>query len=195
MKSFKQYLNEARRMFRFDDLPADSKPFVPKSKRYGFVRQGDNIGSGSVEGWGDYPKGPDYHEKTGVFAADYSSALPYALPRDTRWIMHGNRTKTEKPTLILHSGDLPKIKKHTTVKTEYRKRPQGFAPTSLDNASGEHFSEREISPTPISQTKHSNVLDMISKHYNVRFVDDLSKTKRELETSKIPHNAEGDFTG
>jgi hypothetical protein len=190
MISFLQYLFETKRLVRFDDLPANSKPFVPRTRRYGFVGQGDKIASGSAEEWGDYPKGSDYREKTGLFAADYSSALPYALPRDTRWIKHGKRTKTEKPTLIMHSRDLPKIKKHITVKTEYRKRPQGFTPTRV-GFSGEHFSERQISPTPIAQTKHSNVLDMISKHYNIRFVDNLNKTKRELETSNVKHTAEG----
>lgn len=184
MKSFLTYLQEARKLFRFDDLPASGVPVTPRMHTYGFVK----TGSGRADSWGTYPKGKDYHEKTGMFAAEYAHSLPYSMPRDTRWIVTGKRSKTEKPTLFVAAADRKKIETHKTVVSEYRKKQQRFDSTGTT----EYFTKS--APRPISQKIHTNPLSLISKHMNVVFVDDLDAQKKHLEQNNINHGAEGDFS-
>ena len=99
MQSFKEYLTESGRLFRFDDLPEDGVPKIPNTHEYGF----DGETSGRTDTWGDYPKGSNYTQKSGIFSGQLHEILPYALPRDTKWIKTEVSSGKEKPTLFFFS--------------------------------------------------------------------------------------------
>jgi hypothetical protein len=183
MKSFRQYLLEAGKLFRFD-----AEPIIPKAHNYVFSP--DNTGSGNAEmnrnsGWNP-PS--DWQERTGMFAGQYHHVLPYAVPRETRWIVTGKRGKNEKPTIHFDEGDKERIESNRPTLSQYR-RKDGFIKT----AGGEFFAQGENAPKPISQRVIENPLDHIRQHYNIKFVKNLGDTKKQLESDGIDHSAEGNF--
>lgn len=183
MKSFKQYLSEARRgrLFRFDDTR-----LKPKAQTYAFSP--DKSGSGNIENQAGWIPPESWTRETGLFAGQYHHVLSYAVPRSTRWIVTGKRTKDTKPTIHFAEEDRDDIKAHRPTISQYNVR-QGFKQTQ----SGEFFAPGEVAPSPISQETIENPLEHIKKHYNVKFVDDLDHQKRLLDLKGIGHNYEGTF--
>jgi hypothetical protein len=181
MKSFKTFLNEGGRLYRVDD-----RLLIPKAQTYAFSP--DNTGSGNVEfnrGW----KPPSsWERKTGLFTGHYHHVLTYAVPRETRWIVTGKKTKNENPTVHFDIEDKEAIESHRPTLSQYNVR-QGFVPT----AGGEFFAQGEKAPTPISQTTIDNPLEHIGKHFNVKFVKDLSDFRNRLNFKGIHHTFEGNF--
>ena len=181
MQSFKEYLTESGRLFRFDDLPEDGVPKIPNTHEYGF----DGGTSGRSDTWGDYPKGSDYTQKSGIFSGQLHEILPYALPRDTKWIKTDVSSGKEKPTLFLDRSDIEKIMKHKTVLTQYKKK-QGF-----ERRGSEYFKQSDTSPVPMKQTVYENPLDLISKHHDIVWTDNLNTQKQKLTDAGVAHSAEG----
>lgn len=179
MKSFKQYIFESGRLFRLDN-----KLLIPKTHTYAFSP--DKTTSGNVEGWNQIP--PTWERKTGLFAGHYHHVITYAVPRDTRWIVTGKRTKDEKPTVHFDLFDKQDIESHRPVLSQYNVR-QGFERT----AGGEFFAQGEKAPRPISQRVIDNPLEHIGKHYNIKFIPDLDDFKSRLDSKGTHHNFEGNF--
>jgi len=182
MMRFKTYLFEGRRLFRFDDLK-DGKQIIPKPQKYAF--DSDGSGSGNIDKY-DPPK--DATIKTGLFADEYHRVLPYATPRSTRFIVTGQRTKKSKPTIHFDKKDKDKIMSHVTSLSQYGEQ-QGFKKTKTD----EFFREGDKTPRPMSQKIIKNPLEHISKHYEIKFVDDLDDHKAKLDANKTHYEAEGEF--
>ena len=202
MKSFKQYIIESERLFRFDD-----KKIIPKPQTYAFSP--DNTGSGNVERWKDAP--PDWERKTGVFAGKYSDVLPFSVPRETKWIIPHDRDESGKQTIYFAKSDRRRIKQHRSQLTQYNER-QGFeklrsgsefhqvgpGEALAGEASGrigpeEYFSRSGADLRPIKKKIIQNPLRHLQRHYNVQFVDDLDAVKKHFTDNGIGHNAEGYF--
>jgi hypothetical protein len=183
MKSFKQYLSEAGKLYRFDD-----KILKPKAQTYAFSR--DDTGSVNVENNVGWVPPEDWEIKKGLFAGQYHHVLSYAVPRSTRWIVTGKRTKNEKPTIHFTEDDREAINAHRPTISQYNVR-QGFK-RSNPNV-GEYFAQTDNAPSPISQKTIEDPIEHIKKHFNVIFVPDLDRHKRDLDARGINYNAEGDF--
>ncbi len=181
MKTFRQYLNEAGRLFRFDD-----KSVAPKAQTYAFSPE--NLGSGNVQNTAGWTPPESWTREKGLFAGKYHDVLPYAVPRSTRWIKTGKRTKDTKPTIHFSEEDREAIEAHRPTISKYNIR-QGFKQTQP----GEFFAPGEVAPSLISQETIENPLEHIKKHYNIKFVDDLDHQKRLLDLKGIGHNFEGTF--
>jgi hypothetical protein len=178
MKSFSQFLAEAGRLYRFDD-----QPITPRAQTYAISP--DRTSSGNISGW---KPPPDWSQETGLFAGHYGHVLSFAVPRDIRWVVTGKRTEDSKPTIYFAKADKQRIDDHTPTLSVYNRR-QGFQRTS----SGEWFAPGGVAPEPLSQTRITDPLSHIGKHYNVQFVDDIVAHKKGLESEGIHHSAEGDF--
>lgn len=180
MKSFKQYITEAGKLYRFDD-----KQIIPSAQDYATSPEGTE--SGRVTPYWQPPS--NWKRSKGLFAGKYHDVLPYAVPRATRWIITGKRTKDTKPTIYFSESDREAIMSHKPTVSQYNVR-QGFK-KSQDGI--EYFVQGDKAPSPISQKTIENPLEHIQKHYNVKFVPDLDSHKRGLEMRGIDHNFEGEF--
>jgi len=182
MRSFKEYITEAgMHLYRFD--PPDTTPEVHTyaTNRNRTVSVNVETGSEDVD--------PGLKDRiTGLFAGQYHHALPYAVPRNVRWIVTGKKTKDENPTIHFSIDDKEAIELYRPILSKYNVR-QGF-----ERLSGEHFKETEKAPTPISQTTIvDNPLTLIEKHYNIKFVKNLDDLKQQLNDNNIKHTAQGTF--
>ncbi len=182
MKSFKQYITEAGKLYRFDD-----KKLIPKAQTYAFSP--DDTGSGNVKNNVGWIPPESWERKKGLFAGHYHNVLAYAVPRATRWVVTGRRTKDTKPTIHFSESDREAIMSHKPTVSQYNVR-QGFK-KSQDGI--EYFVQGDKAPSPISQKTIKNPLEHIQKHYDVKFVPDLDSHKRGLEVRGIGHNFEGEF--
>lgn len=181
MKSFKQFIIESGRLFRFDD-----KLLIPKAQTYAVSP--DNTESGNVEFNREWEPPANWERKTGLYAGQYHHVLTYAVPRETRWIVTGKKTKDKNPTIYFHTDDRESIEAHRPTISQYNVR-QGFKRT----AGGEFFAQGEKAPPPISQTVIDNPLEHIKKHFDVKFVPNLKDLKSRLDSEGTHHTAEGDF--
>ena len=182
MISFKQYISEAGKLYRFDD-----EKLIPKAQEYVFSP--DGTGSGNVENNAGWVPPEDWERKKGLFAGQYHHVLSYAVPRSTRWLVTGKRTKEEKPTIHFSEDDREAINAHRPTISQYNVR-QGF---KRSQSGGEYFAQADTAPSPISQKTIENPLEHIKQHFNVKFVPDLDRHKRDLEVRGIGHNFEGSF--
>jgi len=183
MKSFKQYISEEK--IRYDSLPADGVPFVPRSHEYRF--SADGTGSGRESTWGDFPKSPNDTLKTGLFAAEPKHAAPYSMPRDIRWL----RTDAKKGSkgrskLFISSDHYKRLLKHRTVASHYDDKD--FSQTGR----GEHFASGE-NVRPTKQVIHNDPLAILRMHHIVRPVRNLDAKKKSFIANDVPHEAEGQF--
>jgi hypothetical protein len=181
MKSFKQFIIESGRLFRFDD-----KPIIPKAQTYAVSP--DNTGSGNVEFNRGWEPPANWERKTGLYAGQYHHVLTYAVPRETRWIVTGKKTKDKNPTVYFDTNSRKAIEAHRPTISQYNVR-QGFKRT----AGGEFFAQGEKAPAPISQTVIDNPLEHIKKHFDVKFIPDLQDFKSKLDSEGTHHTAEGNF--
>ena len=179
MKTFTQFLEE---MIRYDSLPANSVPFVPRSDKYRFTADGTESGREST--WGDYPKSATDTLKTGLFAADEANAAPYSMPRDMRWIRTDAKGPNGRSQLFISSADHKRLLKHRTVASHYHDKD--FSPTGR----GEYFASGD-NVLPTRQEIHDSPLAILRQHHIVRPVINLDKKKASLVRAKVPHNAEG----
>jgi len=179
MKSFIQYINESGKLYRFDD-----KQIIPSAQDYATSPDGTESGRVSP----DWQPPSDWKRSKGLFAGQYHHVLSYAVPRDTRWIVTGKKGKNEKQTIHFDEADRERISSHSPTLSQYNRR-QGFKRT----LGGEYFASGEDAPKPIKQTKITDPLSHIEKHYNINFVKNLTKHKRDLESQGVHHTAEGDF--
>jgi hypothetical protein len=175
-KSFLQFITESGKLYRFDD-----RQLTPKAQEYAFSP--DNTGSGNVSGW-EPPA--DWTRRTGLFTGKYHHVLTYAVPRSTRWITTGKRTKDSKPVVYFDESDRDAIAAHRPVLSQYNRR-QGFART----LGSEYFAAGERAPSPVSQRVLENPLEEIGKHFTVKFVRDLDQHKSALDSEGVNYNAEG----
>jgi len=176
MKSFLQYITESGRLYRFDD-----KQVIPKAHEYAISPDGSE--SGNVAGWNPPA---DWSRRTGLFTGKLHHVLPFAVPRATRWITTGARTKKSKPTVYFDKADREAIQSHRPVLSQYNVR-QGFQQT----VGGEYFAPGERAPSPVSQRVIENPLEEISKHYAVKFVSNLARHKETMDSSGLNYSAEG----
>jgi hypothetical protein len=183
MKSFRQYISEAGKLYRFDD-----KMIKPKAQTYAFSP--DGTGSGNVENNAGWVPPEDWERKKGLFAGQYHHVLSYAVPRSTRWLVTGKRTKEEKPTIHLSEDDREAINAHRPTISQYNVR-QGFKKSQANG--GEYFAQADTAPSPISQKTIEDPLEHIKQHFNVNFVPDLDLHRKNLLAQNIHHNSEGDF--
>lgn len=188
MISFRQYISEEK--IRYDSLPSDGVPFVPRAHEYRF--SADGTGSGREETWGDYPKSKTDTLKTGLFAAEPQHAAPYSMPRDMRWLRTDAKGPKGRAKLFIASADYKRLLKHRTVASHYDDKD--FSPTGR----GEYFASGEnIRPT--RQVVHDDPLAILRMHHIVRPVRNLDAKKKSMGTkknnnnNKVNHETEGEF--
>ena len=181
MKTFKKFLEE---MIRYDSLPANSVPFVPRSDEYRFTA--DGTGSGRESTWGDYPKSETDTLKKGLFAAEPKHAAPYSMPRDMRWLRTDAKGPNGRSQLFISSADYKRLRNHRTVASHYDDKH--FLPTGR----GEHFASGD-NVLPTRQEIHDSPLAILRQHHIVRPVINLDKKKKSLVRAKVPHETEGEF--
>jgi len=182
MKSFKQYITEEK--IRYDSLPANGVPFVPRSDKYRFTA--DGTGSGRESTWGDWPKSETDTLKTGLFAAEPKHAAPYSMPRDMRWLRTDAKGPNGRSQLFISSADYKRLRNHRTVASHYDDKD--FSPTGR----GEYFASGE-NVRPTKQVIHDSPLEILRQHHIVRPVRNLDKKKKSLVGANVPHETEGEF--
>ena len=182
MKTFKQYIIEE--LVRYDTLPANGVPFVPRSDKYRFTA--DGTGSGRESTWGDYPKSETDTLKTGLFAAEPKHAAPYSMPRDMRWLRTDAKGPNGRSQLFISSADYKRLRNHRTVASYYDDKH--FSPTGR----GEHFASGD-NVLPTRQEIHNSPLAILRQHHIVRPVEDLDKKKKSFVGANVPHETEGEF--
>ena len=177
MKSFLQHITESGKLYRFDD-----RQVTPKAQEYAISPDGSESGNATT-GWNPPA---DWTRRTGLFTGTLHHVLPFAVPRATRWITTGARTKNSKPTVYFDEADREAIQSHRPVLSQYNVR-QGFQQT----VGGEYFAPGEHAPSPVSQRVIENPLEEISKHYAVKFVSNLARHKETMDSWGLNYTAEG----
>ena len=134
--------------------------------------------SGTFEKESDAP--PDWGKSTGLFAGQLRNIIPYATPRDTRWIVTWDNPR---PTVTFDQKDKVKI-------MGYRPYLSKFPASGFNQVpSGEFFSKTP--PTANKQEVIRNPIKFIQKWYNVNFVPDIQEFANQLKSQNIQFDAEG----
>lgn len=147
--------------------------FNPGLKNYWFDPKGTGSGGTEMPGW---------NKRTGLFAGKLKDVIPYATPRNTRWMVLNAESK--RPTVIFDVKDKPTIVNHRPFLSKFPSQDFEFLPSS-----GEYFSEKP--PSAIRQEKIRNPLAFINQWYNIQFVPDIESAAQELLRKGIHFNAEG----
>lgn len=172
--SFKEWL-ENQDVYRVD--PSRVSDFSQNLKTY--HRSPDWSSSGTFEKESDVPA--DWQKETGLFAGQLKDVVPYAVPRDVRWIItYGN---PKRPTVTFEEVDKPKIVGNQPYLSRF--------PASQFNQtpSGEFFSGN---PNQLSkQEAIRKPLNFIRRWYEVRFVPNLEKLANQLRTQNVEFSSEG----
>lgn len=182
MKTFKQYITEEK--VRYDSLPANGVPFVPRSDIYRITA--DGTGSGRESTWGGWLKSENDTVKTGLFAAEPKHAAPYSMPRDVRWLRTDAKGPNGRSQLFISSADHKRLRNHRTFASYYD--DTHFLPTGR----GEHFASGD-NILPTRQEIHDSPLAILRQHHILRPVRNLDNKKESLVRAKVPHETEGEF--
>lgn len=134
--------------------------------------------SGTFDDLSEIP--PDWKQMTGLFAGQLKHVIPYAVPRDVKWIvMHDE----PRPTVIFAQADKSRIANNRPYLSSFP--VAGFQ----QMPSGEFFS---IDPKQASrQDVIRNPLAFMRQWYNVKFVPDLIALAKQLRSQNIQFDAEG----
>jgi hypothetical protein len=182
MKSFRSFilseqaLSDDKHVHRIDetkisDFSSEMNTYQHNSDwtESGILKQGET----PEKGW---------KTSIGVFAADSHNVAPYAAPRNVKWISYDENDKWQ---LIFDKKDEKKIEENRYVISSFPKERFKYIKTS-----GEYFSENP--GVPVVQNTIKNAVKFMQTHgYNVQFVPDINKHKKELEKNNVEHNAEG----
>jgi hypothetical protein len=174
MLDFKKwYENEF--VYRIDKDPI--KDFSSSLKTY--YRSPDWGSSGT---FGSEEKIPsDWQKETGLFAGNLKQVIPYATPRDTKWLVTYEDPK--RPTVIFNQRDRGNI-------LSYRPHLSKFSASKFIKVpSGEFFSTDP--KAALKQEIVRNPLKFMKKWYNVLFVPDLEQTAKDLRSKNIHFDSEG----
>jgi len=165
MKTFIEYLLEAKRVFRVDQ--GGIRP-GKKARRYDFDPQNNSGVAGSIPG-------DNTTRMRGLFAAKKDEMIPYVGGRDVpfAWVqpVRGNRKGRIRGTVYYPASSEEEIKKRRPSVTSYSTEKQGFKQIST----GEYFRPGQRVPRPTSTETIQNPLEYMRKHVNVKFVPNLGR--------------------
>jgi hypothetical protein len=172
--NFKQWL-EAYRIDKekITDFAQDMKSYYHNS---------DFTKSGTFQ---NEPIPSDFNlQSKGLFAGEnLKDIIPYAVPRNTSWILAHKDSK--RPTLYLLKKDQKEIKNYKPWLTKFDDK--NFKKLQ----SGELFTQKPNSP--VRQEKIRNSINFIKQWMNIQFVDDLDYVANYLNSENIPFDSEGYF--
>jgi hypothetical protein len=124
---------------------------------------------------------PDgYQQAKGLFGDTLRNVVPYAVPRNTPWILHYLR---KRPTLVFNEKDKQAIASHRPHLSTFPDQQFSRLP------SGEMFSTNPGTPT--HQEPIRKPLNFIKRWYDVEFVPDLKTVKRHFKRQGVLFDSEG----
>jgi len=124
---------------------------------------------------------PDGYQQTkGLFGDTLRNVVPYAVPRNTPWILHHLR---KRPTLIFNEKDKQAITRHRPHLSKFPDQQFSRLP------SGEMFSTNPGTPT--HQELIRKPLNFIKRWYDIEFVPDLETVKRRFKRQGVLFDSEG----
>jgi len=127
---------------------------------------------------GNKPK-PDMHKEIGLFGGELRDVVPYAVPRNVKWII----IKNKRPSIFFNQQDKPLI-------INYKPHLSQFQQDKFTQVqSGEYFSNNP--GTAIRQELIRNPLRLIKKWYDVHFVTDVEELAKQLRNNNIEFDSEG----
>jgi len=85
------------------------------SKLRSYHRNSDWTSSGTFDKESDVPS--DWTKETGLFAGDLKDVIPYAVPRDVKWIVTHENPK--RPTVIFNQLDKTRIISHRPYLSQF----------------------------------------------------------------------------
>lgn len=175
IKLFEEYEESERYVYRIDNSLI--KDFSDSLRVY--YHSSDWTQSGTFE------TEPDNLEKSvGLFAGRLKDIVPYSTPRSeglsTQWIIYNKDFK--KPTIAFNIDDKQSILDYHPILSKFDSSKFKKLPN------GEYFSQD--AGIPINQERISNSLDLISKYYNIEFVDDIKVLYNNLKNNSIDFDSE-----
>lgn len=172
--NFRQFV-ENEFVYRIDKNPISD--FSKERRTY--HRSPDWTSSGTFGNKEKIP--PDWHKETGLFAGELKHVIPYAVPRDVKWIVTYENPK--RPTVMFSQIDKARM-------AGYKPYLSKFSASSFTKVpSGEFFSSdpRQASRQEIIR----NPLNFIRQWYNVKFVPDVVELAKQLRSQNIHFDGEG----
>jgi len=161
-------------VYRIDQNPISD--FSSDLKTY--YRSPDWSSSGSFSNQENIPK--DWLKEVGLFGGKLKNIIPYATPRNVRWIVTKDLSR---PTVIFAEKDKQAI-------TSYRPYLSKFSQSSFTQQSnGEFFSHDP--KQAMKQEMIRNPLRFMQKWYNVKFVPNLDDYAKQLKSQDINFDSEG----
>jgi hypothetical protein len=124
---------------------------------------------------------PDWSKITGLFAGELKNVIPYAVPRNVKWIVTWENPK--RPTVHFNENDRRRIIAHRPYLSKFSTNTFQKVP------SGEFFSGNPGSPA--KQDVVRNPLNFIRKWYNIQFVPNIATLAKQLKSQNIQFDAEG----
>jgi hypothetical protein len=116
-----------------------------------------------------------------LFAGELKHIIPYAVPRDVRWIVTYENSK--RPTVIFDQSDKTKM---INYKPQLSRFPSS---TFTRTPSGEFFSRNPGHPN--RQETIRNPINFMRQWYNVKFVPNLVNLATKLKTQNVHFDSEG----
>ena len=171
MKSFKEYLLEAKRVFRVDQRRI--KP-GKKARRYDFDDLGNSAPAGSLPA-------EEVTRQRGLFAATKDEMVPYVGGRDVSfaWVQplrQNNKGGVRRGTVYYSDANRERVQSSRPVVTGYSTKKQGFKKIST----GEYFRAGQRVPRPVSREEIQDPIAYMQKYVNVKFVPNLGKVAATL---------------
>ena len=121
-----------------------------------------------------------YQQTKGLFGDDLKNVVPYAVPRNTPWIL---RRSGKRPTLVFNEKDKQAISAHRPYLSAFPDGQFSRLP------SGEMFSSNP--GTPERQQAIRKPLNFIRQWYDVQFVPDLQAFAANLKSQGVLFDSEG----
>jgi len=123
----------------------------------------------------------NWQKETGLFAGDLKHVIPYAVPRDVKWIVTYENPK--RPTVYFDQIDKARIASNKSYLSKFPSSKFTKVP------SGEFFSR---SPGQAErQEPIRNAFNFIRQWYNIKFVPDVIELSKELRSQNIHFDGEG----
>lgn len=174
MLNFKAWY-ENQFVYRIDKDPI--KDFSLALKTY--HRSPDWSSSGTFDDKEKIPS--DWVPEKGLFAGDMKSIIPYATPRDTKWIV--TYETPHRPTVFFNQSDRQNIRNYRPYLSKFTSAAFTKVP------SGEFFSSDPKSP--VAQQLIRKPKSFIERWYEVNFVPNLEQLAKSLRAQKIHFDSEG----
>lgn len=172
------------RVFRIDP---ERRDFEDHSglRQYFMTNKGESGPTPSRDVVPDWGRSLEGSFKTGLYAGKYHDVVAYLIPRDMPWILVPTNPKK---TLYVRKQDVPSIQRYSPWISAFKQND--FQMLGREGQ-GEYFAERP--PKAHRQVQVKNAWRLLQAKFDVRTVDDINATYKELKAKNVGFDAEGSF--